>query len=156
MRDHVALLVEYRNGEPLLENVEAEALGNGCYRLLFSPGFVQGIAAGDEFKLLNEDGEFEVIKRAGNVVVQVFSNELIEPYKDELTKTVENLGGTLDGSIERGMVFTIPVAAGFKQIESLFNEFIAKTPTTQWLYGNVYDQKDGKTPLNWWLSNENE
>lgn len=154
MSDHIALLVEYRNGEPCREYVEVEALGDDSYLLLFSPGFVQGIAAGDEFKVLNQNGEFEVTKRAGNIVVQVFSEEPVEPHKADLTKRVENLGGTLDGSIERGMVFTIPVAAGWRNIESLFNEFVAKTPTTEWLYGNVWDPKDEKTPLNWWLNHE--
>ncbi len=144
MSDHIQLLVEYRNGKPLCEFVHAEMLADGSYQLLLSPGFVQGIAAGDEFKLLNEDGEFEVIKRSGNIVVQVFSNEPIEPYKDELTKRVEDLGGTADGSIEHGIVFTIPVAVGFKQIESLFTGFVKNTPGTQWLYGNVYESERWK------------
>jgi hypothetical protein len=37
-------------------------------------------------------------------------------------------GGVLDGRIERAMVFTIPVAAGFPSIESVFNEFVSAHP----------------------------
>jgi hypothetical protein len=147
---HVLLLVEYRDGKPGQEPVHAEALGDGRYRLLYSPGFVQGIAAGDEFRLLNEDGAFEVVRRSGNLAVQVFSLENVEPIKAELSRQVASLGGTLDGGIEQGLVFTIPVSAGFPAIEAVFNNFLAEHPGLEWYYGNVYDPKDGRTPLNWW------
>jgi hypothetical protein len=52
----------------------------------------------------------------------------------ELLTTIddgEELGGVLDGQIERGMVFTIPVAAGFPAIESVFNLFVSSHPGTE-------------------------
>jgi hypothetical protein len=41
---------------------------------------------------------------------------------------VAELGGVLDGQIERGMVFTIAAAAGFPAIDSVFNQFVSAPP----------------------------
>ena len=60
MSDHLLLLIEHKDGQARREPVHAERLPSGNYRLLSSPGFVQGIAAGDEFRVLDEDGTFEV------------------------------------------------------------------------------------------------
>jgi hypothetical protein len=147
---HLLLLIEYRNGQPLKEPVHAEALGDDRFRLLYSPGLVQGIAAGDEFRLLNENGVFAVLRRAGNLAVQVFSLGSVEPLKAELVRQVEELGGMLDGAIEHGLVFTIPLARGFPPVERLFNQWVAEHPGWEWYFGNVYDPTDGVTPLNWW------
>jgi hypothetical protein len=150
--EHVLLLIQYRQGEPLREPVHVEPLGNQRYRVLYSPGFVQGVAGGDEFILLNKDGAFEIVRRSGNLAVQVFSSQNVEPIKAELSQRVAALGGTPDGSIEQGMVFTLPLRAGFHAIEVVFNGFIAEHPELEWYYGNVYDPNDGRTPLNWWQS----
>ena len=48
------------------------------------------------------------------------------------------------------IVFTIPVSAGFAAVARMFDSVVAQHPGSQWLYGNVYDPKDGKTPLDWW------
>ena len=149
MSEHVFLLIERKNGEARREPLHAERLSNGNYLLSFSPGFVQGIAAGDEFRVLDEDGAFEVVKRGGNLAVQIYSSVPVEPYREKLEQRVAMLGGTLDGSIERGLVFTLPVTAGFDRVEALFEEFVAEHPMTEWIYGNVYDPIDGKA-LNWW------
>jgi hypothetical protein len=132
--------------------VHAIELGEGRFRLLYSPGFVQGIAAGDEFRLLDHHGAFEVTRHAGNVAVQVFRFEPLAPLAEGLVRRVAELGGVLDGQIERGMVFTIPITAGFPAIESVFNEFVSAHPGTEWMFGNVYDTRDGVTPLNWWVN----
>ncbi len=148
MTEHVYLFIQYgSNGKPRREPVHAERLLNGNYRLRHSPGFVQGIAAGDEFRVLNEIGEFEVVRRGGDVAVQVYSRTAVESYKVPLSKKVAAIGGWLDGSIDRGMVFTIPSSAGLGVIESIFNEFQSVTPGTEWMYGNVYDPKDKTSPL---------
>jgi hypothetical protein len=60
---HILLLIEYRKGHPVREPVHAESLGDGLFRLLYTPGLVQGIAAGDEFRLVDADGAFEVVRR---------------------------------------------------------------------------------------------
>jgi hypothetical protein len=148
---HVNLLIEYRDGKPVQEPVHAIELGNRWFRLLHSPGFVLGIAAGDEFRLLDEAGKFEVICRSGNLAVQIYSRDPVDSVVDDVTRRVAKLGGVLDGRIERGMVFTIPVEAGFSTIEKLFNSLVADHPAMEWFYGNVYDPIDGVTPLNWWI-----
>ena len=132
------------------ETVHADAIGGSRYRLLSSPGFVLGVAAGDEIELLGDDGEFRVVRRAGNVAVQLFSREPVAGFRDALAAAVrEELGGVLDGGIERGLVFTIPAAAGFAAIEALFEHEVHARPGTEWMYGNVYDPDTGE-PLGWW------
>ncbi len=147
---HIELLIEYRNGRAQKEPVHAEQIGEGKYRILHSPGFVQGIAAGDTVRLNSEDGSFEVIERAGNIAVQLFSETPFDDRKKDITQKVEGIGGFLDGAIDRGMVFTIPLSAGFAEIERILGQILEEYPGTEWYYGNVYDPTDGITPLNWW------
>lgn len=151
VEQHVDLLIEYRDGKPAKEPVHVVDLGDGRFHLLYSPGFVLGIAAGDEFRLLDEDGKFEIICRSGNVAVQVYSRSPVNPAVQEVTQRVSEIGGALDGKTERGMVFTIPVKAGFPVIEETFNAIVKDYPDMEWFYGNVYDPGDGITPLNWWV-----
>jgi hypothetical protein len=61
-----------------------------------------------------------------------------------------SLGGVVDGNIERGAVLTIPVATGFSKIEAALSELCQSHSGLEWIYGNVYDPADGKTPLRWW------
>jgi hypothetical protein len=80
----------------------------------------------------------------------VFSREPVLSFRDELADQVlERLSGVLDGGIDRGMVFTIPLGAGFATIETFFDTFVRTHPGTEWLYGNVYDPDTGR-PLGWW------
>jgi hypothetical protein len=118
---HLLLLVEYRGGRPLKEPVHAAEVGPGVFRLRYAPGLAQGIAAGDEFRLVGEDGAFEVTRRGGNLAVQVFSTGPVAAVRAELAARVAPLGGTLDGAIERGLSFTVPVSAGFPAVEAVFN-----------------------------------
>jgi hypothetical protein len=150
---HVLLFVEVVNGKPLKEPVHAADLGGGRFRLLYSPGLVQGIAAGDEFRLRDEDGRFEILSRAGNLALQVFSKEPVAPLRAELVARVAALNGRLDGEIAKGLAFTIPLAAGFAAIEAVFNRWVQEHPGWEWYYGDVYSTADGVTPLNWWLPN---
>lgn len=149
---HLNLLIEYRRGKPVFEPVHVELLADGIFRLLYSPGLVLGIAAGDEFRLVGQSGEFEITKRSGNLAIQVFSENSVYDIKEEFEASVKTIGGTLDGCVENGMVFTLPLDAGFQEIENLFNSLISKKDGVNWYYGNVYDPKDGVTPLNWWQS----
>jgi len=147
---HKYLLIEYKNGIARKESVHAEHLGDGLYKLKHSPGFVLGIAAGDTFRIINDDGRFEVLVRGGNLCVQIFSHKPIVNCLSELETEIQKMHGVLDGSISNGAVFTIPVSAGFEVIENTFNEFVSSHTGMEWFYGNVYDPIDGETPLNWW------
>jgi hypothetical protein len=146
-QQHISLAV---HGAARTEPVHVEVLEGGRYRLLYSPGFVVGVAAGDEFELLDQAGHFRVVRRGGNLAVQVFSREPVMPLRDELASRVrERLSGTLDGGIDRGLVFTIPLRTGFAAIEAFFDAFVRTHAGTEWLYGNVYDPDTGR-PLGWW------
>jgi len=150
---HILLLIDVVNGKPIKEPVHVADLGDGRFRLLYSPGLVQGIAAGDEFRLADDDGRFEVLSRAGNLAVQVFSSGPVGELRAELADRVARLGGTLDGAIERGPAFTVPFVAGFAAVEAVLNQWVEEHPDWEWYYGNVYRTADGVTPLNWWLPN---
>ncbi|MDH5708148.1 MAG: DUF4265 domain-containing protein [Hylemonella sp.] len=151
MQEEVHLLVEYgSDGRPHREPLDAERLGGGIYLLLRSPGFVLGIAAGDEFRLTGADGAFEVVRRGGNVVVQVFAEASLAPHQASLSLVVESLGGRLDAAIDQALVFTVPATVGFDALETVFNSFARTAPGVTWMYGNVFDPRDGCTPLDWW------
>ena len=56
-----------RQGE---ESLPAVVVTPGRYRLLASPGFVEGVAAGDEFELSQESPlGYRVLRRGGNLCV---------------------------------------------------------------------------------------
>jgi hypothetical protein len=60
LETHVQLHVHGGNGS---EPVHAEPVGDRRYRVLSSPGFVLGVAAGDEIELSGKDGRFRVLRR---------------------------------------------------------------------------------------------
>jgi hypothetical protein len=133
--------------------VEVESLGDGTTRVLASPGFVEGIAAGDIIRIVDETmGSFVVVRRGGNLAVKILRDGPIQQVTDRALHEVERLGGTLDGSIERGAVFTIPASAGLATVEGIFNALANSFTGVVWWFGNVHDE-DGK-PLNSWLEEE--
>lgn len=151
----VNLVAETKNGKPILENVLVEEIADNRFRLLCSPGLVPGLAADDEFELDEKEMHgYRLLKRGGNICVQMFFRNDAEECRRVLEPLTEQLGGRLDGeavaSRNSMLVLTIPVYAGFPAIERLME--VAKTisPTCEWFYGNVYDIRDGVTPLNWW------
>jgi hypothetical protein len=146
---HVQLHVHGGKG---LEHVHAEPVGDRRYRVLSSPGFVLGVAAGDEIELAGEDGQFRVLQHGGNLAVQLFSKEPVRAFRESLgAKVRDSLKGVLDGGIERGLVFTIPIETGFDVVEAFFDGVVREIPGTEWMYGNVYDPETG-SPLGWWTS----
>ena len=147
---YIELLIDYKDGLPRKEPVHARELGENEYLLDSSPGFVIGVASGDTIKILNQDGKFEVLERGFNLAVQLYSTQSIRARHKELSDLLVPLKGYIDGAIEKGIVCTIPLSAGFSEIEKVFNSFVNKYPEIEWYYGNVYDPDDGITPLNWW------
>ncbi len=140
--------------EAVTEELQVEDLGTNRFRLVSSPGLVEGLAKGDEFELDEASATgFRVTKRSGLVVVWFFwpSEDLVTgPESAALQRQVEQeLGGRLDGGGHTQLIFSIPVGAGFTAIEALFQEAEARHPGATTMFGNVYGP-DGETPLNWW------
>ncbi|HKB16624.1 MAG TPA: DUF4265 domain-containing protein [Planctomycetota bacterium] len=138
------------------EVLEVERLGDGGLRLLHSPAFIWGIAAGD---VIDVDPSvlagLRLRSRAGNVAVVVALADAAHksaPPVRKLLGDVASMGGVLDGGPERMLVFTIPAKAGFGRIESAFDLLQKGLEGATWWYGNVYDRND--RPLGWWEERE--
>ena len=153
MRTALNLVVRTNpDGSPFHESVLDEELGGSRFKVLASPGLLEGLAAGDEIELTAEEPTgFRVTRRGGNVCVQFFWNGDLKTCIQNLEPKAIALGGCMDGEAERELVFTIPIAAGFPAIERIFYEAQKQYAGCSWLYGNVYDPADGVTPLNWWV-----
>ena len=140
-----------RQGEEVLP---VAALGGGRYRLLASPGFAEGLAAGDEFELDSKAPlGHRVLRRGGNLCVWFYHHEPLDESSTataHISAVAESLGGRLDGGYSRMLVLTVPLSAGFDAVAQAFDDAVRRHPGSSWLYGNVYDPADGVTPLNWW------
>lgn len=143
-------------GAPVMERVEAYAMEEkGCYEALRSPLFIRNLAAGDIFRIEassqgDSQGQFSIVQRSGKLAVRVFCKTSIEELEQLLTPEVEKLSGSLDLKTERALVYSLHVNIGFSAIEQLFDGMMSRYPETAWYYGNIYDPRDGVTPLNWW------
>ncbi len=139
------------SGERVFEQLPVHQLGKNEYQLLASPGLVLGLAKDDKIKYLPDSCEFQIIERGRNLCIQLYFPPKSEEYIDSLIQRVRNeLNGTIDGMTKKQAVFSIPVEAGFGAVEAMMDEFISKSPDSEWYYGNVYDAEDGETPLGWW------
>jgi hypothetical protein len=152
----VDLVAGFRDGEPVYEMVPAEPLGENRYRLIGTPGFALGVAHGDEIEVDRAERlGYRVLRRGGNVGIQMFLRHYTANERRRLVRTVQGLGGWLDGGRGDGkgpslLIFAIPASAGFTAIERVMSEASEQLAVDQWLYSNVYDPFDGQTPLNWW------
>ena len=128
--------------------VEVEHLGGADYRVLYSPGLVEGIAAGDSIRV--EGIDFEVIARGGNIAIKVTGGQegLSDAVVEFLRESLGALGGRLDGRVRSAAVWSVPDAAGFGAIEQILGRVCNLEPDVVWWYGNVYDDND--QPLLWW------
>src|SRR5690606_7109263 len=144
---------QHPNGQPVLAKVRVEAAPEAYhYQLLQSPLFVAGVASGDIIALSNNSpGRFRVRERSGQLAVRVLCRDGVAGLAEELTPAIEKLDGQLDVQSERALVYSIHVAVGFSEIESVLNAFVAPLQQATWSYGNVYDPDSGE-PLHWWDS----
>jgi hypothetical protein len=142
------------SNRPGTEVVEVERLGPKYYRLLFSPGVVEGLAKGDVIELSDTDPKgFNVLTRSGNLCVWFYFKEPgvnRGPDGDRVRSAVEQFGGVCDGGGNTNLVFSIPVSFGFPAVEALFNNLVQQYPGASWLFGNVYDPWNDFKPLGWW------
>ena len=146
---HLHLRVgETSSGKPAFEPVHVVRLVGNRYRVEFTPGLAYGIAAGDEIEV-GDDGHYSVLARGGNVAVRVLWTTSVLDAR-ELTEAVEQLTGRLDGRVDKGLAYTLPVEIGFNAIEKVFGGFVADHPDCVWEYGNVYAE-DGSA-IGWWES----
>jgi hypothetical protein len=145
-------------GRPGTEVIEAERLGPKTFRLLFSPGVVEGVARDDVIELSDADPKgFTVVRRSGYLCVWFyFDGAGINrgPDGDRARVAVERFGGVCDGGGNTSLVFSVHVSHGFPAVEALFNDLVAQHPGSSWLYGNVYDSWDDFKPLDWWGKRE--
>jgi hypothetical protein len=150
------LVAEMKDGKPVLEKVMVERLADNRFRLARSPGLVAGIAAGDEFEVSEDEPHgYRLVKRGGNICVQMFFPHDAGECRLALVPLAEQLRGRCDGettgSSSSMLVFTFPLSAGLAAIEKLMERAKVVSPRCEWSYGNVYAESDGVTPLNWWL-----
>ncbi|NBD08514.1 DUF4265 domain-containing protein [Corallococcus silvisoli] len=135
---------------PLKETLPIEQVG-GHYRLLYSPGLVEGLAAGDEIELVG-DGGFTVLKRGGNFCIWFFfpaEGMNRGPETERMAEEVSRLGGWLDGGGETVVIFTVPAAVGFDRMADYFDEAVSRVEGASWMFANAYDPIS-KAPLSWW------
>lgn len=138
------------DGAPVVERLPVNVLEDNSCQLVKSPCFVQGIASGDVIKLNDKDQSFELVRRSGNLCIRVFAMHDITSIAQDLAPILEKMGGQQDFENERMLVFSIHVSCGFAKIEEALNDHVGDETESAWFYGNVYDPKDGQTPLNWW------
>ena len=136
------------DGNPVAERLQVIVNEDNSCQLVKSPAFIKGIASGDVIKLEQGTQDFTLLKRSGNLSIRVFCRDDSSELVDELSPPLEKLGAELDIETPRMLVYSIHVSCGFQQIEKILNSVVSDD--VMWVYGNVYDPKDGQTPLNWW------
>jgi len=140
-----------QSGQLVHEEVLVEKLSPTKFRIIASPGYVLGVAAGDVIEPVGGVGEFRVVERGGNVSIQIFGdNGLVDDHLGELA----GLSQAVDARGQDLTVLTVPLRLGFAHIENVLNAFCQRHPDVRWYYANVYDPSDGVTPLNWWLKHK--
>jgi hypothetical protein len=134
------------SGEPVHESILVAVHGPDRYEVLASPAFAQGVARGDLVAQSAPRTELVVLRRGGNLALQVFAPH---PAADELVPLVAEWGGSLDGRSQEVTAFSVPVRLGFATIEQSLETWLRRHPGAEWYFGNVY-ATDGVTPLEWW------
>ena len=151
MNTHINLHIEGTENDT--QPVEVEYVSPEIYRVMFSPGFVENIAAGDLVRITDEKkGEFEVIKYGGNISVKISDVISIASKLKSIDKVLTQVGARRDGNLEHVAVWTIPAKNGFKKIEEAIDKACELLQEPTWWYGNVYDAQNN--PLNWWHNHE--
>ncbi|WP_322041215.1 DUF4265 domain-containing protein [Burkholderia diffusa] len=143
------------NGEVVREELPARKITDGVYELLASPGLALHVAKGDVIRISSSVVPVEIVRRGGNICVQIYAESDLSSEEREQIDSAFHLAlpGSVDGETDKNVCFSIPVSAGFSAIERFFNELSNRLGNISWYYGNVYGD-DGITPLNWWISSE--
>jgi Domain of unknown function (DUF4265)/Protein of unknown function (DUF1569) len=139
---------------PVSETLEVIPLSAHRFRLMYSPGLVEGVAKGDviEFPALEPSG-FRVVERSGNLCIWFAFPEPGRnrgPDGDRVRAAVEKFGGVCDGGGNTNLVFSVSVRYGFPAIEALFQKLAAEQAGASWSFGNVFDPDHPDQPIGWW------
>ncbi|GHG77814.1 hypothetical protein GCM10012319_28190 [Comamonas sp. KCTC 72670] len=130
-----------------------EELGPNHYRLVYSPGLVHGLAAGDEIGLSDTaPSGFIVKKRGGNFCIWFFfPKEGMNRGEDarRLSQEVSRIGGRMEGGGETTLVFSAPASSGFDAIADFFDAAVASVHDSAWMFSNAYAPGTGAR-LDWW------
>lgn len=151
--EHVTLPVldEGRTRVVHREVFEVHRTAAGHVRLLHSPAFVDGVAAGD---VLTLDPAvlcgYRIVERAGMLAVVVVGATPAQraQLQATLAGAIADLRGVFDGGPGNTLVFSVPVTGGFGRVGRVLADVCKKFEGAQWWYGNVYDEKH--QPLGWW------
>lgn len=154
--DHVLIAVIDAD-PPGGEHVPARRLGKGEWEILRSPLYATEVASGDVIRVTNTElGDFKIIRRGGNVCVQVYLGAVEADDAKATSKLAEQIGilveplkGRIDATTPGLISLTIPATVGFQAIEKVLEVAVEKSPGAQWQYANVYDPVSGE-PLGWW------
>ena len=131
------------------EQVVVEHLRGPVYRITQSPGLVQGVAAGDEVEVRN--GRLEVVRRGGNLCVWIFAKENLAQIENSLNAELRSLGGASRRPRPMGTGVHGSRSGRVRSAGGCVESPGRCDPRGQWYFGNVYDPRDGVTPLDWWL-----
>lgn len=146
---HVALLAGMNSsGAPVHEVVPGRRGTDGTWELLGTPALATGCAAGDVIRV-EEAGDFEVVRRGGNIAVVAYAQEGTDLCVQAglLMSDLEGLGHVEVPADGRWLVATVPVTVGFAKLEQVLATWKQQSGI-EWFFGNVYDEDDA--PLNWW------
>ena len=140
------------SGQPVFEEVPVEVLGPARYRLLASPGILDGMAKGDVFVVDPQTGAYEVEERGGNLCIQVWypGLDLAGEIDRELLPWIIALGGSLDGREQELTSFTVPLTEGLPRIITVMKGWAHTVEGATWSFANAYEE-DGSTLLPWLL-----
>ena len=144
----IRVIADYHpDGTPAYELLTVRDTPKGLL-LLYSPGFVLGVAAGDTLAV-DESGHAQVLEHGGNICIQVFSESPSAEFSARASEVLLELGAIQNGFNPDVMVFTLPYGKhSFATIESKLRALTAR-PNHSWMYGNIFDKND--QPLNWWV-----
>jgi hypothetical protein len=142
----IVLPIEGNN--PVKEEVLVETLPSGDLRVAASPGMIEGLATDDVIVVdPGSQAGYQLIRRGRNICIHLFPGEArVSELRPALDAAIHEMHGVLDGTMGNvGLCSTVPVEAGFANIERVMNAIAGK----DWYYSNVYDPITNE-PLNWW------
>jgi hypothetical protein len=97
--DHAHVRLRVADGaQSALEDVPARQIEGPRWRLLRSPLYARGAAAGDVVRVLSERGDFEVLERGGNVRVHFYLPSSESDSPTATNRVEESLAAALDAA----------------------------------------------------------